>query len=77
MLKSLNRKIEQVNEKQKLAIKLPSPTRKDIELTQITSTILMGIFLPLGIMKSSKVLIGLGLLCLASSGVSFYEKKKI
>ena len=77
MLKSLNKKIEQLNEKEEVSFKIPSPSKKDLERTQLTCTILTGIFLPLGMIKSSKVLIALGLLSLASLGVSYCEKKEI
>ncbi|MGM0165418.1 hypothetical protein IGI39_000360 [Enterococcus sp. AZ135] len=77
MLKTLNRKIEQLNEEEIAAVKIPAPTKKDLEWTQLTGTIMTGIFLPLGIMRSSKLFIALGLLSLVSTGVSRYEKKRI
>lgn len=77
MLKSLNRKIEQVNEALTVDVTIPSPTKKDLSRTQFTGTLLTGILLPLGMMKSSKGLIALGLLSLASASFSRYEKNRL
>lgn len=33
MLKTLNRKIEQLNEEEIAAVKIPAPTKKDLEWT--------------------------------------------
>lgn len=77
MLKSLNRKIEQVNEALTVDVTIPSPTKKDLARTQFTGTLLTGVLLPLGVMKSSKGLIALGLLSLASASFSRYEKNRL
>lgn len=77
MIKSINKKVNQINKKVGLNYEVPLPSRKTLAINETINIITSVTCLSIGVVVSSKIFIGLGVLSGLSAGLTHLEKKKI
>lgn len=77
MIKTINKKINYLNQKVGLDFEIPMPSKRTLEFNEISNGVIAGTCLALGFVTSSKILLSLGVISAVSAGVTHLEKKKI
>lgn len=77
MIKTINKKINQVNKKVGLDVEIPMPSRRALKFNEVSNCVIAGTCLTVSLLTSSKILLSLGIISAISAGVTHLEKKKL
>ncbi len=77
MIKEINQKVNQINQKIGLNMEIPMPSRKTLGINETINIVTAVVCLSIGGLTSSKWLLGLGVLSGLSATFTHVEKKKL
>ena len=77
MIKEINQQVNRINKKIGLNMEIPMPSKKNLEINEKVNIATSVTCLTLGVLTSSKWLIGLGILSGLSASFTHVEKKKL
>ncbi|MFC6345758.1 hypothetical protein [Vagococcus carniphilus] len=77
MIRTINRSINNINKKIGLDLTISMPSKELLAFNEKTNTVIAVACVSVGVLASSKVLFGLGVVAGIGAGVSHIEKKKL
>lgn len=77
MIRTINRSINNINKKIGLDLTISMPSKELLAFNEKTNTVIAVASVSVGVLTSSKVLFGLGVVAGIGAGVSHIEKKKL
>ncbi|MEG0255727.1 hypothetical protein [Vagococcus sp.] len=76
MIQSINRTIDKVNKRIGVNMTLPTISKELLEFNEMTNTVTAVTCLSIGLLMSSKVLTGVGVVASIGASIAHIEKKK-